>query len=482
MKKETKALFWFRQDLRLADNPGLARAAEAGTVLPIYILDDVHPQTSSMGAAARWWTHHSLSSLAQALAGQLNFYRGDPEKIISALVTRHAITAVYWNRCYEPWRVSRDTRIKEQLRKNGVHVESFNGSLLWEPWDVLKDDGTPYKVFTPFYRRGCLAAQPPRRPRPPVSFTAIKDQASLPLNDLGLLPKIRWDKKLEPHWNISESGAQQQLVTFLKNGLVGYKEKRNFPAAPHVSRLSPYLHTGELSPNQVWHAVNFQGDSVDGDHFCSELGWREFSYNLLHHFPDLPQANWQKKFDAFPWQQDADALQRWQTGMTGYPLIDAGMRELWQTGYMHNRVRMVVASFLVKNLLIDWRDGAHWFWDCLVDADLANNSASWQWVAGCGADAAPYFRIFNPISQGETFDSDGAYTRHYVPELAQLPLRYLFHPWSAPADVLHAAGVELGKTYPKPLVDLHTSRERALNALKTLKTATADAAKQAKAN
>jgi deoxyribodipyrimidine photo-lyase len=280
-----------------------------------------------------------------------------------------------------------------------------------------------------------------------------------------LTPRIRWDKKLEPHWDISESGAKKQLALFLKDGLGGYKEGRNFPGKAHASRLSPYLHSGEISPNQVWHAANLRGDSADIDNFCSELGWREFSYSLLHHFPALPHENWQKKFDHFPWKNDREDLSRWKKGMTGYPIVDAGMRELWQTGYMHNRVRMIVASFLIKNLLVDWRHGARWFWDCLVDADLANNSASWQWVAGSGADAAPYFRIFNPIGQGEKFDGDGAYTRKYVPELAKMPEKYLFQPWKAPNDVLSKAGVILGRTYPSPIVDIALSRAKALQAL-----------------
>ena len=464
------SVFWFRQDLRLADNPGLTQAAASGKVLPVYIFDDAHPGENVMGGAAKWWAHHSLSSLNKALGNKLNFYKGDPEKIIYDIVKRHGATAVYWNRCYEPWRTQRDMRIKDQLKKKNIKAESFNGSLLWEPWEVLKENRTPYKVFTPFYRKGCMAAHPPRPPlQPPSKIEAVKDAASIDLGDLGLLPEIRWDKQLEPHWGVSEAGAQKKLAEFLKKGLVGYKEGRNFPDKSHASRLSPYLHSGEISPNQVWYAARRHSDGADVEHFCSELGWREFSYSLLHYFPALPHANWQKKFDPFPWQDNPDQLRCWQKGMTGYPIVDAGMRELWQTGYMHNRVRMIVASFLIKNLLIDWRHGARWFWDCLVDADLANNSASWQWVAGSGADAAPYFRIFNPIGQGQKFDGDGAYTRRYVPELAKIPDRYLFEPWGAPEDVLKQAGIVLGKTYPRPIVDASASRQRALNAFAELK-------------
>jgi deoxyribodipyrimidine photo-lyase len=475
-------LHWFRQDLRLADNPALLYAAAAGKVLPIYILDDSGPASERMGAAAQWWAHHSLASLNQSLGGKLNFYRGEPAAIIADLVQRHKAAAVFWNRCYEPRRVASDRLIKAKLKDQGIAVESFNGSLLWEPWQVLKSDGTPYRVFTPFYRKGCLSADAPRQPLPPAVLSALKDDKALSLNQLDLLPKINWDKKLSQHWDISEAGAEKQLAKFLQNGLKGYKEGRNFPAKSHISRLSPYLHSGEISPNQVWHAVrrvgvaaahaqgllDMQGETPDIDHFCSELGWREFSYSLLYHEPSLPQKNWQEKFDHFPWRDNPAALKRWQQGLTGYPIVDAGMRELWQTGFMHNRVRMIVASFLTKNLMIDWRHGAHWFWDCLVDADLANNSASWQWVAGCGADAAPYFRIFNPITQGEKFDGNGNYTRHYVPELAKLPDRYLFRPWEAPAEILQQAGIVLGETYPMPIIDAAQSRTEALAAFSEL--------------
>ena len=418
-----------------------------------------------MGGAQRWWLHHALGALNESLGGHLNLYQGLADQIIADLVKRHDIRNVFWNRCYEPWRTARDARIKSWLKERDIHVESFNASLLWEPWEVRKNDGTPYKVFTPFYRKGCLAAPPPRKPQPaPQAIEAVKDVQSQPLAALNLLPKISWDKQLAPHWDISEAGAHKQLALFMEDGLNGYKEGRNVLALSHTSRLSPYLHFGEISPHQVWHKANMQGDTMDVDHFRTELGWREFSYSLLHDYPDLPYANWQTKFDAFPWRADAEGLKRWQRGMTGYPIVDAGMRELWQTGYMHNRVRMIVASFLVKNLLIDWRHGARWFWDCLVDADLANNSASWQWVAGSGADAAPYFRIFNPVTQGEKFDGNGAYTRHYVPEIADLPDKYIHAPWKAPAEILAKARITLGKTYPRPLVDVSDSRTRALEA------------------
>lgn len=464
------SIVWFRQDLRLSDNPALMHAVSQGDVLPVYIRDDVNPLRDAMGAAAKWWTHHALQSLDASLQHSLNVYTGDPEETLAQLATRHNAKAVYWNRCYEPWQTARDKRIKARLKLMGFEVQSFNASLLWEPWEILKQDKTPYKVFTPFYYKGCLAAEAPRAPlAAPATFRAIRDDQSLALQSLDFLPRIRWDTRLEPHWDISEAGAQKRLTDFLATGLDGYAVKRDLPGRAHVSRLSPYLHHGQISPHQVWHAVRALGDTPDIDHFCRELGWREFSYNLLSQFPSLPEENWQPKFNHFPWTSDDVSLRRWQTGTTGYPIVDAGMRELWQTGYMHNRVRMIVASFLVKNLLIDWRHGARWFWDCLVDADLANNSASWQWVAGSGADAAPYFRVFNPVTQGEKFDADGAYTRAYVPELSRLPDAYLFKPWEAPDHVLRQSGVALGETYPLPMVEVAASRDRALTAFGEIK-------------
>ncbi|MCR9137553.1 MAG: DNA photolyase family protein [Alphaproteobacteria bacterium] len=465
------AIMWFRQDLRLADNPALSRAARNGSVLPIYILDDENAASQAMGAASRWWLHHALDKLNSDLHGALRFYRGRADDILPRLIDTHGASLVCWNRCYEPWRIARDKDIKTALVNDGVVVDSDNGSLLWEPWEVLKKDGTPYRVFTPFYRRGCLGAAPPRKPLPaPQSMKLVdaRDAMAVPLDDLELLPEIRWDRPLEPHWTIGEDGARRQLDAFLSDGLSNYKEGRNFPARENVSRLSPHLHWGAISPHQVWHAAATMEPSADLDHFRSELGWREFSHALLYHFPDLPTANLQSSFDRFAWRSDPDRLRCWQRGQTGVPIVDAGMRELWQTGYMHNRVRMIVGSFLVKNLLLHWRDGARWFWDCLVDADLANNSASWQWIAGCGADAAPFFRIFNPVLQGKKFDPDGRYTRRFVPELANMPDAHLFSPWGAPEDVRETAGVQLGTTYPRPIVDLRRSREDALSAYRQI--------------
>ena len=330
-------------------------------------------------------------------------------------------------------------------------------------------------MFTSYFRRGCLNAIPPRNPLPAPELELVRDLPPTEVAELGLLPPTPWHESLEPHWQPGELGARERLAQFLGSGLADYREGRNFPDRESVSRLSPHLHFGELSPNVAWHASldrekQAVSDAPDGnaDHFRSELGWREFSYSMLYHFPQLPEANLQPKFDAFPWRADESTLRTWQNGRTGIPIVDAGMRELWQTGYIHNRVRMIVASFLAKNLGVDWRCGARWFWDTLVDADLANNSASWQWVAGCGADAAPYFRIFNPVTQGHKFDPDGRYIRRWIPELRGCPPRHLYSPWTAPAEELAAADIVLGETYPAPMVDLKGSREAALAAFRSL--------------
>lgn len=480
-------ILWLQNDLRLEDNPALNAALETAKahalpLLPIYILDDTHPQHWARGAASRWWLHESLSTLAQSLkdtyALTLTFFKGPADTILNTLSTdtQAPISHIYWTRGYEPWRIARDRTIKDTLKTQGITAESFNGSLLFEPWTILKKDGTPYKVFTPFYRKGCLAGPPPRAcltaPHAQPYTQAATPNAATPLalTDLHLKPSIPWHTKLTRHWTPGENGAQKALSQFLSKGLNGYKTGRDFMSDTHTSRLSPHLHFGEISPHAVWHAAHManaaHGLDSDTECFASELGWREFSYALLYHFPTLPEQNFQPKFNAFPWEDPShnNALERWQTGQTGYPIVDAAMRELWETGTMHNRARMIAASFLTKHLRIDWRHGTEWFWDTLVDADLASNSASWQWVAGSGADAAPYFRIFNPITQGEKFDPDGRYTRRFVPELKALPTRYLFKPWDAPPPILEQANITRGHTYPHPIVDHKTARQHALDA------------------
>lgn len=441
-------------------------------ILPVYILDDDAAPEWRMGGASRWWLHHSLQSLQHSLQTKLVLLRGDAGAVLHKLVADVDASAVYWNRVYEPANIARDSAIKKSLQDNSVTVQSFNGSLLFEPMTTNKPDGTPYRVFTPFYRRGCLQnSAPPRQPLPkPDQLDLYKYKHGLALAELDLLPQVAWYQEIDSLWTPGEAAASDRLRTFVASAIEHYDEGRNRPDQSYVSRLSPHLHFGELSPNQAWYAVSKDGLAQDltvgADRFLSELGWREFSYNLLYNVPTLPTQNLQKKFDRFPWRDDAVALEAWQRGATGYPIVDAGMRELWRTGYMHNRVRMIVGSFLVKNLLLHWQHGARWFWDTLLDADLASNSASWQWIAGCGADAAPYFRIFNPVTQGQKFDPDGRYVRKFVPELELLPKKYIHCPWEAPADVAHAAKLTLGENYPRPIVDLKASRERALAAFK----------------
>ena len=479
---EAPVILWFRQDLRLSDNPALAAAAKSGRpVVPLYILDEETPGDWAPGGAARWWLHHSLEALGESLAARgapLVLMRGRAEDILPRLAKRLGAGAVYWNRCYEPHAVARDTALKAALKSDGLEAESFNASLLFEPWAVATKADKPFSVFTPFWK-ACLAHEAP--PRPLAAPRALKPLAKAPrgerLSAWRLLPrKPDWAQGFAAHWTPGEAGAKARLTSFLGAALADYAEARDRPGGETTSRLSPHLHWGEIGPRQVWQAMEMQGLS-DGRtragktaaKFLSELGWREFSYHLLFHFPGLPEANFRAAFDAFPWRRDAKALRAWQAGRTGYPIVDAGMRELWSTGWMHNRVRMIVASFLTKHLLIDWREGAQWFWDTLVDADLASNSASWQWVAGCGADAAPYFRIFNPVLQGEKFDPAGAYVRRWVPELAGLPDAALHKPWTAGEAVLRAAGVALGRTYPKPMVEHAAARTRALEAFGTIK-------------
>jgi deoxyribodipyrimidine photo-lyase len=468
--KKSLTIVWFRQDLRLSDNPAFTAAFEQGDVLPIYIIDQEDVSAFSLGGASRWWLHHSLHALDESLQGKLNLYAGEAGTIIASLQKRFTVLGVYWNRCYEPWRISRDKVIKKALVSQGVRVEIFNGSLLNEPWTILKNDSSPYKTFTPYYRKASQEGNYVSPLPPPKSLASLElDQEASKLDELSLLPKATWDSEFYNCWEPGELGAQSTLHKFLNNGISLYKIGRDFPSLKTVSTLSPHLHFGEISPRQVSNALLSVPDDDNREHFKRELGWREFSYYLLFHWPELPSNNLKSNLDDFPWDNNPDWLAQWQQGLTGYPLVDAGMRELWQTGFMHNRVRMITASFLVKNLLIDWRWGASWFWDCLVDADLASNSSSWQWVAGCGTDASPYFRIFNPVTQGEKFDANGEYTKRYLLELKNLPNKYLFRPWEAPPDVLEKANIILGETYPLPIIDIKASGQTALDAYEITK-------------
>jgi len=471
MSDSDPVVVWFRQDLRLADNPALTAAAATGrAVVPLYVLDDDTPGPWKPGGASRWWLYHSLAALDCALraaGSQLVLRRGNAAAVVPAAAREAGATRVAWNRCDEPFAIRRDDAIAETLRASGIAAESFNAALLFEPWTVKTGSGGPYRVFTPFWR-ACLAAPAPQAPLPkPRRLAAPKRWPSGErLGDWRLKPtRPDWAAGFATVWQPGEEGARARLRGFVDQRLARYADGRDRPADEATARLSPHLHFGEIGPRQVWHAVRGRETGDAAAKFLSEIGWREFAHHLLFHFPEMPMANLRDGFERFPWRSDAAALRAWQCGRTGYPTVDAGMRELWRTGWMHNRVRMIAASFLVKHLLIDWREGARWFWDTLVDADLANNSAGWQWVAGTGADAAPFFRIFNPVTQGEKFDAGGAYVRCWVPEIARLPDRWLHRPWAAPADVLANAGVRLGETYPAPIVDHGQARKRALAAL-----------------
>ena len=445
-------------------------------MIALFILDDDSPGEWKPGGASRWWLHHSLAALATSLHrhnNRLILRRGKADEVLDAVIAETGAEAVTWNRLYDPWAVERDRRIKAALKDRGLDVRSFRGNLGFEPWTVATKDGGPYKVFSPFLK-ACLAADPPPEPLPVPSPVGVP--YSWPdgdeLADWGLTPtKPDWAGGLRDSWTPGEGGARARFEAFMENGLGDYSKGRNHPARDVTSRLSPHLHFGEISVPQIWRVLDHaeaQGARSVGK-FRSEVVWREFSHHLLWHFPTLPEKNWRTRFDDFPWADDEAGLRAWQAGRTGYPLVDAGMRELWATGYMHNRVRMVVGSFLIKDLLIHWKRGEEWFWDRLCDADLANNSASWQWVAGSGADAAPYFRIFNPVKQSEDYDPAGEYIRRWVPEIAELPDRHLHAPWKAPAEVLEAAGVTLGETYPHPVVDHGAARRRALDAFERIK-------------
>ncbi len=469
--KEEISIHWFRQDLRLNDNTSLNYLSKNNhKIVCVFIYDEVNCD-KKFGAAGKVWLHKSLDYLNQKLGNRLVLLRGNPVEIFNTMLDNYNIKEICWNRCYEPWRIERDSKLKENLKKK-VKIKTFNASLLWEPWKILKNDGSPYKIFTPFYKRGCLNHDPPRKPFSEQISFYDHSLKSLDLNQLGLLNNRLWEVNLIKNWNVGESFAYELMKSFFLDGIHEYSEGRNYPNKNNVSRLSPYLHWGQISVNTLWYEIENEKWEVDKKNieiFKSELGWREFFYNLMYHFPEIQSKNLQKKFDKFPWQSNPEYLDLWKKGLTGYPIVDAGMRELWKTGYMHNRVRMITGSFLVKNLLLHWHNGEKWFWNCLFDADYASNSASWQWVAGTGTDSAPYFRIFNPITQGKKFDPTGNYIRRFVPELRKIPTKYLFEPWLCPQNISKDVGFKIGIDYPKPVVDIKESREKALEAFSSLK-------------
>ncbi|MEM7570906.1 MAG: deoxyribodipyrimidine photo-lyase [Pseudomonadota bacterium] len=465
-------IVWFRNDLRLADQAALTAAASAGPILGVYCLDDAGAGDWALGGAQRWWLHHTLSALAKALAEfgvPLVLRRGPAAEQLADIAQSVGAQAIHATRHFEPYNRKRE----DAMLATGLPLKLHTGNYLRAPEEVRTGSGGPYKVFTPYWRAsqalGALAA-PLGVPEALTGYDgAVQSDA---LQDWALLPTAPdWSGGLGEAWTPGEAGAQARLHALSPQKVAAYKAERDFPAVDGTSQLSPHLHFGEITARQVYAQLATIMELDAAEPLIRQLGWRDFSLSLLQYAPHLPEASWSPKFRDFPWREDDEALERWQKGQTGYPIVDAGMRQLWQTGWMHNRVRMIVASFLCKHLLLHWRHGEDWFWDTLVDADLANNAAGWQWVAGSGADASPYFRIFNPITQSEKFDKGGDYIRTFVPELDGLPLKYLHAPWTAPQNVLQMSGVRLGDTYPKPMVDHSQARQRALDAYEDVKAA-----------
>ena len=482
-KTKRATIVWLRQDLRLQDNPALRAALErGGPVIPVFILDDAVAGEWQTGGAARWWLHHSLESLDETLrerGSRLILAHGDSEGELQRIIRQTDAGAVYWNRRYDLPGLADDGWIESVLEQAGIEVRTFNGSLLHEPDTIANKQGGPFQVFTPYWRH-CLTLAV----ESPVALGAKRIESprrwphSLAREELELLPRLGWAAEFPAHWQPGETGAWKRMRHFAKRAMEDYDGGRNRMAEDGTSRLSPHLHFGEISPRQVWAEVKRVGESSGvfppnkgAGVFLNEIGWREFAHHLLYHFPHTPELPLREEFSRFQWRSDPKGamLRAWQKGLTGYPIVDAAMRQLWVTGWMHNRARMIVASFLVKHLRLPWQLGATWFWDTLVDADLANNTLGWQWSAGCGADAAPYFRIFAPVLQGQKFDPQGDYVRRWVPELARLPAKYVHAPWTAPAEVLAKAGVTLGENYPQPIVDHATARSEALAAFKELR-------------
>ena len=477
MRGPETGILWLRRDLRLADNPALNEAvATCAQVLPIYIHCPEEEVPWAPGAASNWWLHRSLTALDQSLrerGSRLAIERGESLQTLVRVARGVGATRVFWNRLYDPATRERDARIKVALRGQGLECRSHKAALLFEPWEVRTGAGESYRVYSAFWRRCAPGLRELVPLAAPEGLPPAPEYPGTDLGVLGLLPRIPWDQGLRERWQPGEAAALARARSFIAQGLAGYGQQRDWPAIAGTSSLSPYLHFGEIGPRQVLALIAEQHVDLQGpvEAYVREILWREFAYHLLYHFPATTDQPLDPRFTRFPWREDRDGilLRAWQRGRTGIPLVDAGMRELWRTGWMHNRVRMVVASFFTKNLRLPWQQGARWFWDTLVDADLASNTLGWQWSAGCGADAAPYFRIFNPVRQGERFDPEGAYVRRWCPELARLPAKYVHQPWSAPAPVIQGAGVRLGLDYPHPVVDLGQSRAQALDAFESIK-------------
>ncbi len=479
-QKHSVSIMWFRQDLRLHDNLAWQEVCQAQVpVVAIFILPEHKIATEGFGEASCWWLHHSLSTLEAQLKQKkisLLYYKGKEDAVFKELIQTYHVKNIFWNRLYDPKAIKRDTDLKNYFKSENINVKSFNASLLAEPWDIKSQKETAYKVFTPFWKNLC------QNMTKEFDLDTIKStpiglsvETNLKLQDLNLLPKLKWDDGFYKKWQPGEAHALKQLDKFMEDTLQNYEDGRDYPYDSGTSLLSPHLHFGEISPRLIWNKMYEKSllmqDSQDKkavDKYMSEIGWREFAYHLMYHFPNTLEQPLQEKFKAFPWHNDKENFRKWCKGMTGIPIVDAGMRELWHTGWMHNRVRMIVSSFLTKNLLIDWRWGARWFMDTLVDADMASNTLGWQWTAGCGADAAPYYRIFNPILQSEKFDAEGNYIRLWIPELKNLPSKWIHKPSEMPQSLCQELKFEIGKNYPRPMVDLGETRRRALSIFEEL--------------
>lgn len=475
----TVAIVLFRQDLRIQDNPALYHALQSHSlVLPLFIYDPILEK--SLGSCSKLYLHDSLVSLKNDLLSlglDLNVLRGSYQDVLTALFSKHPIQHLFWNRLYEPEFIERDKKIKAFVKKQDIAIKSFNASLLFEPWEILKKDLNPYKVFTAFFNQ--LKSMPLSLDLKITGQYQTKNFSipSLKISDLNLSVTKKWAKKIMKHWHAGSDHAWEKVYEFEEDTLSKYHISRNLPAIKGTSQISVNLHFGEISVRVLWNQIQnlkLKTDKSISDlgieTFLSELAWREFAYYILYHFPQTTKEEFQAKFQSFNWSNDNQVLKLWQKGLTGFPIVDAGMRELWATGWMHNRVRMIVASFLTKDLMIDWREGANWFLDTLLDADLASNTLAWQWTAGCGVDAAPYFRIFNPRTQSQKFDPDGDYIKKWIPELKNLPKKWIHQPSMTPKDILKMAGITLGKDYPKEILDHSMARKEALAAYKKLST------------
>lgn len=469
-----RTIVWFRKDLRLHDNPALWEAANEGIVIPVFIWSEEDRRAYAASEASAWWLYHSLKQLETDLLQhgvQLVIKQGPDFDAIVDVMEQVGAESIYFNERYEPTERDRQMRIVGQLSSIGMDVRTFHGNLLFSP-ELLNKQGEPYKVFTSFWKRGLQEVVD--RPLPVPELQGVEnDISSLAINALGLPTDLG---TLQKYWQPGERAGTEQWAFFADDGMLHYKKERDLIAKGTSSRLSPYLAAGNSSARAIWHAakrINEETKDVTAhqsiEAFLKQLMWREFAYHQLIHFPTMTDQPLRKQFNDFPWVGTPEQYNLWKEGKTGYPLVDAGMRELRETGMMHNRVRMVAASFLVKHLLIPWQEGYAWFQHALVDFDTANNATGWQWVTGCGIDAAPYFRIFNPYLQSEKFDPNGAYIKQWIPELANLPAKYIHKPFEAPEDILQEAGIQLGVTYPYPIVDHATARKRALHAYDTIK-------------